>query len=121
MNLLPTSNSGQTKPQKRGSPLLLQIFSLREKENGPELGLEKSNFDGKRFGVGGMQIQVYLQGRKKALEATKISNARLIRKAVNSLALPAHHLHEEWEKSLERKIRTLMGTWRCQALKRVHA
>lgn len=121
MNLLPTSNSGQTRPQKRGSSLLLQIFSLREKENGLELGFEKSNFDGKSFGDRGMWIQIYLQGRKKALEATKISNARLIRKTVSSLARLAHHLHEEWEKSPQRKIRTLTGTWRCQALNRVHA
>lgn len=80
MNLLPTSNSGQTKPQKRGSPLLLQIFFLREKENGPELGLEKSNFDGKRFGVGGMPIQVYLQGRKRHLKPQKSAMPGLLEK-----------------------------------------
>jgi len=41
-------------PRKGSSPLLLQIFSLREKKNALALGLEKSNFDGKRFGEGGV-------------------------------------------------------------------
>lgn len=36
-------------------------------------------------------MQVYLLGRKKALEATKISKAGLIRKILSSLAWLEHH------------------------------
>lgn len=69
---------------------------------------------------GGKQMQVYLQGRERHLKP-RGRNAWPLRGARSSSGWLEHHFHEQWEKSLERKVRTLIHTWHCQALNRVPA
>lgn len=58
-------------PKKGFSTPVANLLSY-EKKLALELGLQKNDFDGTGLGVeGGMQTFVYLQGRKKALEATE--------------------------------------------------
>lgn len=70
INLPPISNSGQINPKRGGggSTLPSQIFSLREKKNALELGLEKSNFDGKRVGEGGYRCKSIFREERRHLK-----------------------------------------------------
>lgn len=69
---------------------------------------------------GGEQMQVYLQGRERHLKP-RSRNAWPLRGARSSSGWQEHRFHEEWEKSLKRKVRTLIHTRHCQALNRVPA
>lgn len=69
MNLPPLQILAKLTPKRGGgSTLPSQIFSLREKKNALELGLEKSNFDGKRVGEGGYRCKSIFREERRHLK-----------------------------------------------------
>lgn len=121
MNLFLTSNSGQINPQKGVSHSCCKSSVLWKKISS-RTGSSKKwlRWQGIWVGLGRVQVQVHLQGRGKALEATESAMPGLLEEpevVQHGCSITSLRMGE----SLERKIRTLVHTWHRHVLNKVRA
>lgn len=92
-------------PPNRVPHSCCNLFSLRGKKLVIELGLQKNDLDGKES-VQGKSRYKSISREERHLKP-RSQQRWLARGTSRSSERPECHLHEEWEKSLERKVRTL--------------